>query len=135
MRQVAAAAGLYFAIVFGVGFLLGPIRVLWLEPRVGMTLAVLIEAPILVAAMAVAARWVPRRLGMANKFLRLAAMGFVALALVLVSDFTVGRWLRGLAPLEQLSYLATPAGLVYVATLVLFTLMPLIVNVLLDDGL
>ena len=35
-----AAAVLYFAIVFGVGFGLGPIRVLWLEPALGKALAV-----------------------------------------------------------------------------------------------
>ena len=52
MRQLPAAVALYFAIVFGVGFLLGPIRVFLLEPRLGATLAVLLEAPLLLIAMA-----------------------------------------------------------------------------------
>jgi hypothetical protein len=33
--KITGAAILYFIIVFGVGFLLGPIRVFLLEPRVG----------------------------------------------------------------------------------------------------
>jgi hypothetical protein len=33
--RIAGAAALYVVIVFGAGFLLGSIRVLWLEPRVG----------------------------------------------------------------------------------------------------
>ena len=34
LRLVKPAA-IYFGVVFGAGFALGPIRVLWLEPRVG----------------------------------------------------------------------------------------------------
>jgi len=37
--RIAAAATLFFSIVFGVGFLLGPIRIFWLEPRIGPTYA------------------------------------------------------------------------------------------------
>ena len=36
MRVIAAAA-FYFLIIFGIGFLLGPLRVFWLEPRLGET--------------------------------------------------------------------------------------------------
>jgi hypothetical protein len=43
--RIAAAGLLYFAIVFGTGFILGPIRVLWLEPRVGPLVATACEAP------------------------------------------------------------------------------------------
>jgi hypothetical protein len=57
--RIAAAAALYFTIVFGVGFLLGPIRVLWLEPLVGPTAAALCEAPFLLAAMVIASLRVP----------------------------------------------------------------------------
>jgi hypothetical protein len=57
--RIAAAAMLYFAVVFGVGFLLGPIRVLWLEPKLGPTGASLCEAPFLLLTMVIAARRLP----------------------------------------------------------------------------
>ena len=44
-------AAIYFAIVFAVGLVLGPVRVLWLEPWSGKTIAVLLETPFLIAAM------------------------------------------------------------------------------------
>jgi hypothetical protein len=43
--RILTSACLYFVIVFGVGFLLGPIRVLWLDPWLGKTAAVAVEAP------------------------------------------------------------------------------------------
>jgi len=58
--RVALAILLYFGVVFGAGFLLGPIRVVWLEPRLGLIVATACEAPFLLMAMLVAARWVPR---------------------------------------------------------------------------
>jgi hypothetical protein len=58
--RIAAAASLYFAIVFDAGFLLGAIRVCWLEPRVGPTVAVLCEAPFILTFTMAAAHWVLR---------------------------------------------------------------------------
>jgi hypothetical protein len=53
--KMLAAAVVYFLIVFGTGFLVGPVRV-YVEPRLGTTAAVLLEAPILLVAMAIGAR-------------------------------------------------------------------------------
>ena len=52
---------LYFAVVFGTGFVLGPIRMLWLVPRVGARTAELLEAPVMLVAIVLLARWVVRR--------------------------------------------------------------------------
>ncbi|MCS6807023.1 MAG: hypothetical protein RMM98_09600 [Acidobacteriota bacterium] len=52
----------YIAIVFGVGFALGPICVVWLEPRLGVRTAELIEAPFMLLAVILAGRLVGRRL-------------------------------------------------------------------------
>jgi malate dehydrogenase len=39
------AAVLYFALVFGAGFVLGPIRILWTVPRFGTRMAELMDTP------------------------------------------------------------------------------------------
>ena len=63
MRVVAAAA-LYFLIVFGAGFLLGPVRVFLLEPRFGEAVATLFEAPFILVVIVVAARRLAEALGL-----------------------------------------------------------------------
>ncbi len=126
--RIAAAALLYFAIVFGVGFILGPIRVLWLEPRLGPVLATACEAPLLVAAMIVAARWSPRRTRMDKDLASLMLMGLGALLLQQIADFAVGIGLRGLSASEQLAHFATPQGLIYAALLLAFAAMPALLN-------
>ncbi len=49
MRAVLAGV-LYFGLVFALGFILGTLRVLVLEPRLGSTGAVLLELPVMLAA-------------------------------------------------------------------------------------
>jgi hypothetical protein len=43
--QILKAGVLYFAVIFGAGFVLGLIRILWLVPRLGTRVAELLEAP------------------------------------------------------------------------------------------
>jgi len=126
--RIIAAAVLYFLVVFGVGFLLGPIRVFWLEPRFGETLAVLCEAPFLLIAIVLAARWLPSRLRLKADIRSLAGIGLGALFLQQLADFAVGSFLRGVTPAEQITRLARPAGLVYVVLLVMFAAMPILAN-------
>ena len=45
--QILKAGALYFALVFGAGFVLGPIRILWVVPHFGTRLAELMETPIM----------------------------------------------------------------------------------------
>lgn len=124
--KVARAALIYFALVFAVGFLLGPLRVLWLEPWLGRTLAVSLEAPLLVFAMWFAARAAPHWAGVTGRWLTYVAIGVLALVFQQIADLAVGFGLRGMTLVDQLDYFATPAGLVYALTLVVFVLMPLI---------
>lgn len=60
--QTLKAGVLYFGIVFGVGFVLGPIRIRWIAPRFGTRIAELMEAPIMLAVTVIAAVWVVRYL-------------------------------------------------------------------------
>jgi hypothetical protein len=125
--RILTSACLYFLIVFGVGFLLGPVRVLWLEPSLGKTAAVAVEAPFLLAAMIFAARQVPKWLGLST-IGSLAAMGIAAVALQQIADFAVAIRLRGITAGEQFASLADPAGVIYVALVILFAAMPVLIH-------
>jgi len=125
--RILTASAIYFAIVFAVGLILGPIRVLWIEPWLGATLAVLCEAPLLAMAMALAARLAPRLAGLGGGWAARLTMGALALAMQQIADLSVGFGLRGLTLQAQLAYFQTPPGYIYIATLVLFAVMPLLV--------
>ena len=125
---ILKAALSYFAIVFTVGFLCGAIRVVMLEPMFGPTAAVLFEAPILLMAMLYAARFVPRRLRLVPTSAAHLGMGFAALMLVLLADLGVGVIVRHLSFAEIVATVSTPVGRIYAALLLLFALMPWLVN-------
>ena len=128
MKKIALAAIVYFAIVFGAGFLLGFIRVLVLEPRLGTLTAVLCEAPLLLAAMILAARRVPRAVHLEPEVGAMVAVGLVALILQQAADLMVGAVLRGLSVAVQLARFRTAEGGIYAALLLLFAAMPLLAS-------
>jgi hypothetical protein len=95
VMQLLKAGALYFALVFGAGFVLGPIRILWVVPRVGERTAELMEAPIMLVVIVLAARWIARRVAAPSTAPKLLGVGIVALGLTLVVEFTVVLPLRG----------------------------------------
>src|SRR5436309_15879898 len=102
--QILKAGALYFALVFGAGFVLGTIRTLWVVPRLGMRVAELMETPIMLVVTIAAARWIVHRLVVPSVPSNRLCMGFVALGLMLVAEFGFVLWLRRLSIIE---YLAT----------------------------
>lgn len=126
--SVLRAALIYFALVFGVGFCLGPIRVLLLEPRLGATAAELIEAPLMLTTIYFAGRWVGHRfcsgLGGGARF----AVGLMAAALVLGADLGVGGGLRGMTVVEVLRHRDRLTGSVYYASVIWMALAPRILG-------
>ena len=126
--RVTLAMLFYFGLVFGTGFLLGPIRVLWLEPRFGPIIATACEAPFLLLAILIAARWVPRVLNIRRDSKALVLIGVGSLVLLQIADFTIGFWLRGFTPKEQFVQLLTGQGSIYAALLALFAVMPWAAN-------
>ena len=84
--KVLKAGISYFALVFGAGFVLGPIRLLWLVPRVGTRTAELLEMPVMLAVIIVAARWLVRRLA--------AGSDHPLMMTVPESEYLKGVWLR-----------------------------------------
>jgi hypothetical protein len=86
VMETLKAGALYFSLVFGAGFVPGPIRILWLVPRFGTRTAELMETPLMLAVVIVAARWVVRRLALSSTSSKRLGVGLVALGLLLVVD-------------------------------------------------
>jgi hypothetical protein len=126
--RILKAGVLYFAIVFGVGFLLGPIRILWAVPRVGARTAEVLEAPIMLVITIVVAWWITRRFAVPRTPSSQLGMGVVALVLMLIAEFGFVLWLRGLSIRDYLAGRNPVAAAVYYVTLLLFGVMPLLVS-------
>jgi hypothetical protein len=125
--KLLRAGAVYFALVFGAGFVFGPIRVLWVVPRFGERTAELMEMPIMFVVIVLAAQWTCRRLSVPPAPTRRLMMGVAALVLLLVPEFTVVLWLRGLSLSEYVSDRDPVAGIVYMLMLAVYAVMPLLV--------
>jgi len=123
-HMIVKAAGIYFALVFGAGFALGTIRVLWLVPAVGTRTAELLEMPIMLIVVILSARWMTQQFQVPPTASSRLGMGGMALAMALALDFTVVLWLRGLSFREYIEAFDPVAGTAYFVMLELFALMP-----------
>jgi len=116
----------YFAITFGAGFVLGFVRVGWVAPRLGTRTAELIEMPIMLVVMILAARRAVRGLPAPRTPARRLGAGVAALGFLLLAEFTLVLWLRGQTISEYLARRDPVAGAAYALSLVLFAVMPLV---------
>jgi hypothetical protein len=123
MRPLAAGA-IYFALVFAAGFALGPIRVLVLTPRLGELAAVLVEAPLMLAAIILAGVWLSRRGVTPREGTARLLMGSVALVLLFAAEIGTALLLRGQSFADYAARLTEPAGLVFLALAAFFALWP-----------
>lgn len=118
------AGGAYFAVVFALGFALGVIRVLVTAPRFGATAAVLLEAPVILAASWFAARGCIAAFRVPEGATERLTMGFVAFALTMLAELGLAVLLFGRTMQEHLASYADAAGLVGLAAQLLFALIP-----------
>jgi hypothetical protein len=126
--QILKVGALYFALVFGAGFVLGAFRIMWIVPRFGIRMAELMETPIMFGVTILAARWIVRRLAVPPKPSSRLGMGCVGLGLMLVAEFTLVLWLRGLSISEYLASRDPVSGTVYYVMLGVFCMMPLLMS-------
>jgi hypothetical protein len=124
--EILKAGAFYFALVFGAGFVLGPIRILWAVPRFGTRMAELMETPIMLVVIIFAARWITQRFVVSPPLFGPLGVGLVALSLLLAAEFTVVLRLRGLTIQEYVASRDPVAGAAYVVALGLFAIMPLL---------
>jgi hypothetical protein len=93
-------------ILCSAGFLLGALRAFWLEPRLGETVVVLCEPPVLLIASAM----VDENVGL--EITALAAMGIGALGL---QQLSLGALSRGITRAQHIAHFVTAPGMVYLA--------------------
>jgi hypothetical protein len=127
IMQILKASVLYFALVFGAGFVLGSIRILWFVPRFGTRMAELMETPIMFVVTLVTAWRIVRRLAIPPTLSSRLGMGCIALGLLLVAEFTLVLWLRGLSISEYLASRDPVSATIYYVMLGVFAIMPLLV--------
>ena len=124
--RIAMAGVAYFALAFGAGFVLGSIRVPFLVPRLGERFAELIEMPFMLVVVWAAARFIIRRFVLPTATSVRLGVGLVALALLLVAELSLAVAIQSQSLGEYVASRDRVSGSVYLAMLVLFSLMPLI---------
>lgn len=126
--RILKGSVVYFALVFGCGFVLGTIRTLWVAPRIGSRPAEPLETPLMVVVSIVAAQWTVLRLNIPSARSARLVMGAIALALLVAAEFGFVSWVRGLSIREYLETRDPMSGAAYYIALGLFAMMPLFVE-------
>jgi len=114
----------YFALVFGTGFMLGTIRVLWIVPKIGVRTAELIEMLPMFVAILLSARWINQHFADVDNISTRLKIGFLAMSFLLGAEIALGVGLQGASISEVLLNHDPVSGTVYYAMLILFALMP-----------
>jgi hypothetical protein len=117
----------YGALMFGVGFVLGTVRQLLVLPHTGLTLALAIEVPVIVATSALVAQWIVRRRGMSSESFGYVVTGLVGLMTLLAAEEILSRILNGRSVFAVWADFPAMAFFINLVGLTLFTLMPWIV--------
>lgn len=123
MRRVLQAAGTYFLLVFGAGFLLGIVRVTWLVPTLGARNAELLELPLMAVVVWVVARWVVQRFPVGHPVGRWL-VGVLAVDFVVMTEIVVGYLLSGRNPVEFFTERDPVSGTVYFLLLAVMAVLP-----------
>ena len=124
--RIAIAGVAYFALVFGAGFILGSIRVPFLVPRLGERVAELIEMPFMFVVVLFSARFIIRRFALPTATPVRLSVGLVALGLLLAAELLLAAAFQSQSLGEYVASRDRVSGSVYLAMLVLFSVMPLI---------
>lgn len=127
MREIRAGIA-YFGIVYAAGFVLGTARELLVVPSLGRLAGVVVEAPLMLAAMTAAAVWCIGRFAVEPEAAARLTMGLAAFALLIAAEAALAPLVRGLDIAGWLASFATPEGLLSLALFVLLALMPLVLR-------
>lgn len=124
MRAALAAGLAYGALAFAAGVVLGTIRTVLLAPATGPVVAVLVELPVMLALLWVAARRVVRRFSVPADLPPRLAMGALAFAVLIVAELLFARLVFGRTAGAFLSDLLAPTGRLGLAGQLVFASFP-----------
>ena len=82
----------------------------------------------MVVVIIVAARWTMRRFAVSSTLGVRAAIGLVALALLLIAEVIGSLWVRGLSIPDYLAGFVSVAGGISLLLFVLFAVMPMVIE-------
>ena len=85
----------YFGCVFAAGFALGALRMAFIVPLLGKTVAVAMELPIILVIAWFACRWLVNHFVVPSRLVSRAVMGTVAFALLMVGEGFLSLLLAG----------------------------------------
>jgi hypothetical protein len=122
MVKLLQAGAVYVAVVLAAGFVFGSIRVPFVVPRLGVRVAELIEAPLMLVVILIASRFVVRRFDLAPQ--SAMKVGLLALALLVALELLLARVLSGLTVREYVLSRDSISGSVYVGLLMIFAVLP-----------
>jgi hypothetical protein len=111
--------------VFLMGFILGTIRMLLLVPRLGETIAVIVEAPIVLAASWFVCRWCADRLKVRRTVSARSLMGLVAFVVLMSAKVGLGA-VFGRSLVDQLAAFKSSPGAIGLGAQVIFAIFPVI---------
>lgn len=120
------AGFLYASSAFAVGFMLGAIRVMFVAPRLGETLAVLLEAPLMLAVSWWLSRWSAGRFGILSNFSDALLMGVIAFATLTSAEGVTAVLLFGKTVQSYFDGFASAAGMIGLLAQVCFAVFPMV---------
>ncbi len=123
--RVATQAGIAYTLgVFIIAFAVGTIRVTLIAPRFGSLLAVLLEAPIILAVSWRVSRWCNRRFSVNREPRTRAMMGAVAFTVLMMLELGVSVLIFGETFGHYFAKYALPPGFIGLAMQVCFAFIP-----------
>ena len=122
-RSIGAGAA-YFALIFALGLVLGTVRTLVLEPRLGAPGAVLLELPVMLAASWFVCGWLVRRLSVPARPLPRLAMGSVAFLILMAAELGLSLYAVGGSVTRHFVGYAEPARALGLAGQIAFASFP-----------
>jgi hypothetical protein len=129
MRRVVDGVR-YGTAMFGVGFVLGTVRQLFILPHTGLTGALAIEVPIIVAMSVLVAKWIVVRRDTSFGYL---VTGIAGLATLFAAEELLSRLLNGRSVFAVWADFSAAASVINTCGLALFTLMPWLVSMVESD--